>query len=177
MSGQANPEEEIHPAIQNECDFLTYMRNKVCPKFAKYYCHKAIVPFSDGVIFLDYYPKNLKDEGMSEEKMMEIVEDVCLGLLFLSEEQVIHRDLKESNIMIDKSNRGRIIDFGSAFNTFGSVKFKPKDTKRTNRPTQFDQHQATTSPTKIFHPLWRPNLATKSSILTASSTSIASQGY
>jgi serine/threonine protein kinase len=131
----------------------------------------------DGVIFLDYYPKNLKDEGMSEEKMMEIVEDVCLGLLFLNEEQVIHRDLKESNIMIDKSNRGRIIDFGSAFSTFGSVKFKPKDTKRTNKPTQFDQHQDITYPTKVSHPHWRLNLVTKSSILTAFSTSIVFLGY
>lgn len=36
-----------------------------------------------------------------------------MGLLFLSKEEILHRDLKELNIMVDRSKRARVIDFGS----------------------------------------------------------------
>jgi serine/threonine protein kinase len=60
---------------------------------------------------------------------MKVLEDICMGLLFLSTEGIIHRDLKEYNIMIDKHKRGRLIDFGSVSNSYGVNKFKPIDDK------------------------------------------------
>ena len=52
-----------------------------------------------------------------------------MGLFFLSMEGIIHRDLKEENIMIDRKNRGRIIDFGSVTGAVGASRFKPIDNK------------------------------------------------
>jgi serine/threonine protein kinase len=60
---------------------------------------------------------------------MKVIEDVCMALLFLGEERLIHRDLKEVNIMVDRYHRGRLIDFGSVSNVTGSSKFKTKDEK------------------------------------------------
>lgn len=57
------------------------------------------------------------------------MEDVCMALLFLAEEHLIHRDLKELNIMVDRYHRGRLIDFGSVSNINGSNKFKTSDEK------------------------------------------------
>ncbi len=52
-----------------------------------------------------------------------------MGLLFLNYEGIIHRDLKEFNIMVDRQKRGRIIDFGSVASISGSNRFKPIDDK------------------------------------------------
>lgn len=52
-----------------------------------------------------------------------------MGLLFLNQEGIIHRDLKELNIMVDKKKRGRLIDFGSVSSISGNTRFKPVDDK------------------------------------------------
>lgn len=57
------------------------------------------------------------------------MEDICSALLFMNEEKIIHRDLKEVNIMVDRYHRGRLIDFGSVANIKGNSRFKPKDEK------------------------------------------------
>ena len=60
---------------------------------------------------------------------MKIMEDICMGLMFLNQEGIVHRDLKECNIRIDRKKRGRIIDFGSVSSTSKSNKYKPVDDK------------------------------------------------
>lgn len=54
-------QKQVEPALKNEFNFLYYMRNKVCPYFAKYYCNNTIMPFSDGELYLQYYPCSLAD--------------------------------------------------------------------------------------------------------------------
>ena len=105
------------------------MRNKVCPFIAKYFCRKAIVPFSDGQIFMQYYPKSLAEMQMREERKLKVMEDTCMGLFFLHSEGVIHRDVKELNIMLDAQRRAKLIDFGSVSNALGSSGFKSIDEK------------------------------------------------
>lgn len=41
-------ENKISISLKNEFNFLFFMRNKVCPYLAKYYCNNTIMPFSDG---------------------------------------------------------------------------------------------------------------------------------
>jgi serine/threonine protein kinase len=52
-----------------------------------------------------------------------------MGLMFLNHEGIIHRDLKELNIMIDRRKRGRLIDFGSVSGISGINRFKAIDAK------------------------------------------------
>jgi len=51
---------------------------------------------------------------LTEEEAISIAKQVCEGLSEAHELGVIHRDLKPKNIMIDKKNKARIMDFGIA---------------------------------------------------------------
>ncbi|ERN13794.1 L-type lectin-domain containing receptor kinase S.1 [Amborella trichopoda] len=58
-------------------------------------------------------PRNL----MNWEDRLRVVTDVAEGLLYLHEgweQQVLHRDVKSSNVLLDADMRGRIGDFGLA---------------------------------------------------------------
>lgn len=58
--------------------------------------------------------KKLKTVGhFREEEMYSIAVDVLEGLKYLKEKNIIHRDLKVSNIFISKG-RYKIADFGFA---------------------------------------------------------------
>lgn len=50
----------------------------------------------------------------AQEKALRIFEDILRGLGFAHSKNIIHRDIKPSNVLIDKSGRARISDFGIA---------------------------------------------------------------
>jgi serine/threonine protein kinase len=122
-------EKKIPASLKNEFNFLYFIRNKVCPYFAKYYCNNTIFPFSDGELYLQYYPCSLAESHLKENQKLKAMEDICMALIFLNNEGIIHRDLKELNIMIDKRKRARLIDFGSVTGISGITRFKPIDYK------------------------------------------------
>ncbi len=55
-------------------------------------------------------------EEISEEKRLQIAIDVAQGLVALHSQtpQILHRDLKSHNILLDKRDRAKISDFGLA---------------------------------------------------------------
>ncbi len=55
-----------------------------------------------------------KKERLTEQEAISIAKQVCEGLSEAHELGVIHRDLKPQNIMIDKENHAKIMDFGIA---------------------------------------------------------------
>lgn len=77
-------EGDVNISLENECNFLKYIRNKVCPYIAKYFCNSDVeYPFSDKEIYLEYYPNNLGECRINESRKMKVIEDVCMALLFL----------------------------------------------------------------------------------------------
>lgn len=68
-----------------------------------------------------------KDEGGRIRRILEILYEVCMALDYLHSEGVIHRDLKPNNIMIDKTGRPILIDFGIARNIHQEESSSPED--------------------------------------------------
>lgn len=66
--------------------------------------------YIDGDSLDDY----IKRKQLTVQKSIEYLAQICAGLEAAHDIGLIHRDIKPANIMIDKSNRLRILDFGLA---------------------------------------------------------------
>lgn len=54
-------------------------------------------------------------QGLPVEEVLPLIRDICAALVYMHEhsaEPVLHRDIKPSNILIDRSGRAWLIDFG-----------------------------------------------------------------
>jgi beta-lactam-binding protein with PASTA domain/predicted Ser/Thr protein kinase len=51
---------------------------------------------------------------MSQQKVIEVMADVCAALDFSHRHQIIHRDVKPANIMITRAGAVKVMDFGIA---------------------------------------------------------------
>ncbi len=53
-----------------------------------------------------------KSPQLSDVQKHQLILDVALGLHYLHSQEILHRDLKSGNVLIDKSGNARISDFG-----------------------------------------------------------------
>jgi serine/threonine protein kinase len=60
------------------------------------------------------YLSSLAKEKLPYEKSVDIMYQVCTALDAAHSEGVVHRDLKPQNVMVDKSGRAIVMDFGIA---------------------------------------------------------------
>ncbi|MFC4944886.1 Stk1 family PASTA domain-containing Ser/Thr kinase [Pseudonocardia sp. GCM10023141] len=51
---------------------------------------------------------------MTQQKVIEVMADVCAALDFSHRHQIIHRDVKPANIMINRAGAVKVMDFGIA---------------------------------------------------------------
>jgi serine/threonine-protein kinase len=57
----------------------------------------------------------VKTQGpMSQQRVIEVMADVCAALDFSHKHNIIHRDVKPANIMINRSGAVKVMDFGIA---------------------------------------------------------------
>ncbi|MDR2496943.1 MAG: protein kinase [Tannerellaceae bacterium] len=55
----------------------------------------------------------LEKEGcLPERRMLRYIHQICRALSFVHEKNILHLDIKPSNILIDKRDNARLIDFG-----------------------------------------------------------------
>lgn len=60
----------------------------------------------------DLRNKILESNGLPEQVALQYLTELCQGLAYLEEEQVIHRDIKTENLLLDHEGRIKISDFG-----------------------------------------------------------------
>jgi tetratricopeptide (TPR) repeat protein len=57
-------------------------------------------------------PGSKERRPLPPRRVAEIARDICLALEYAHEHQVIHRDVKPGNIILDESGRAKLMDFG-----------------------------------------------------------------
>jgi len=78
--------------------------------------YDMVTEFLSGGSLFDYL--HTKNGKLSEEQILEIMMDVALGMSYLHGKNVLHCDLKSSNVLIDENWNVKLCDFGlSRINT------------------------------------------------------------
>lgn len=78
---------------------------------------------------VDYIVRKCKTLSIKEK--LSLLYRISLGLCFLSSKNIIHRDFKPHNIVVNSALTPHIIDFGSCSSMYGSNSFVPYDKRRT----------------------------------------------
>jgi len=115
----------IRPEIASDKQTIERFSNEL--KYARKIAHRHVCRMYDlgeeedtNYITMEYVPgENLKSMirmmgQLSPAQAVSIATQVCEGLAEAHRQEVVHRDLKSSNIMIDKQGNTRIMDFGVA---------------------------------------------------------------
>jgi serine/threonine-protein kinase len=67
-----------------------------------------LLEFVDGVNLR----KLITSRQLSLKRSLQIGKDVCSGLMYAHSQEVVHGDIKPENILIDRSGRAKVTDFG-----------------------------------------------------------------
>lgn len=104
---------EESPGILQELELYQTLDH---PHIVRYYGHE--VQEKQVYIFLEYMPEgSLKDKlteygQFQEDLCCKVAREILRGLEYLHGNNVLHRDLKCSNLLLDSANRVKIADFG-----------------------------------------------------------------
>jgi serine/threonine-protein kinase len=115
----------LSPLLSNDHDALERLKREVSA--ARRITHSNVIRIHDisevnGLHFISmeyFHGTNLKEHikkngPLSPMQAFNIAAQVCEGLEAAHREGVVHRDLKSQNIILDNTNRVKIIDFGLA---------------------------------------------------------------
>jgi hypothetical protein len=111
------PQPDLYSLEFQEFLILKNLSHPMLPRIADFFEEKGFVyivmDYIEGINLLDY----IKNSGLIPEKKLILwTKDLLDVLAYLHDKNppVIYRDLKPSNIILDKEERLRLIDFGSA---------------------------------------------------------------
>ena len=100
--------------INKEITALSH--GKFCPQLINYYGSVVfgtklwiVMEYVDGGSILD----RIKRKVLTEEEIAVVVKEVLSGLLYLSNEGKIHRDIKAANILLSRQGQVKLADFGA----------------------------------------------------------------
>ena len=122
MKSENLPMEEAREAQQvffNEINVLKALSHENLPKVYDFFIYKGrhymVMEWCRGKNLFDLMEE--KREGFLQEKeTLLIMRQVCDALIYLQHKtrQVIYKDLKPSNILVDDNGKVKLIDFGTA---------------------------------------------------------------
>ena len=108
----------------NEIDIMrTVEHDNVIQLYDVYETEKSIylvLELIQGKSLQDILKKSNFREEYNETKILNMIRMILEALGYLSSKNIMHRDLKPDNILVDKSDKIKIVDFGLA--TFINVK-------------------------------------------------------
>ncbi|CEI94700.1 Putative CAMK/CAMKL/PASK protein kinase [Rhizopus microsporus] len=67
--------------------------------------------FRETMDLFDYIEYN---EQINEDNIRKIFKQIALGVKHLHDHRIVHRDIKDENVVVDKDLNVQIVDFGSA---------------------------------------------------------------
>lgn len=112
---QAVKEYQHYNKIDNKCKYIIY--------FKDFFCIPNNCGSSTPCLVLEYFHDNFynymktnfkKKYGLGVDILLIVTKAIVLGIDFLHRNEIIHCDLKPENIVINKKNKCKIIDLGSA---------------------------------------------------------------
>lgn len=117
---------EIWMSLFKEAVVMSHLNHKNIVKMHYYYVEKQLLYPHDPkylYLFLEHSPygtvykyiKRQKNKCLPEFITKEIVSEIVDGLIYLSDERLIHGDIKSSNILLFPDGQVKICDFGLSF--------------------------------------------------------------
>ncbi len=118
------PNEKYYKNFLEEIKLLHLLYHKNIVRIYNYYLYPDLYT---GYIVMEYVEGEEIDTYFEKypENINNIFEQIIDGFVYLEENSILHRDIRPSNIMIDKNHNLKIIDFG-----FGKQKEFSNDDKK-----------------------------------------------
>jgi serine/threonine-protein kinase len=102
------------PYQPNEFKLLSRLEHPNIVKVFDYFCGKE----GEYTFFTQEYVEGLDivsySKNLNQEDKLHLVSELAIGISFLHDNNIIHQDLKPSNIFVTKKEGVKILDFGMA---------------------------------------------------------------
>ncbi len=111
----AGVREQSCRALQKEAEILSILRHQGIPELLSFVKEESrwyyIMAYYEGMTLEQYIGKCRE---MTEKQVAEMVKNLCGIMVYLHDRDIIHNDIKPSNILVQKSGGMILLDYGLA---------------------------------------------------------------